>query len=53
MLGYSPIVVATGGDITIKERVFKGSKELWGLLKGRKVNTIFIIKDDPKTYKKI
>jgi len=40
MIGDSPIVVDTDGDITIKERVFK-------------VNTEFINKYDPKTYKKI
>jgi len=53
MIGDSPIVVDTGGDITIKERVFKGSKGLWELLKRKKVNTEFITKDDLKTYKKI
>ena len=29
MTGDSPIVVDIGGDITIKERVFKASKGLW------------------------
>jgi len=46
-------VVDTDGDITIKERVFKGSKGLWELLTRKKVNTEFITKDDLKTYKKI
>jgi len=53
MIGYSPIVVDTGGDITIKERVFKGTKGLWEMLARKKVNTVFISKDDLKTYKKI
>ena len=49
MVGDSPIVVDTNGDITIKERVFKGSKGLWELLKRKQVNTEFITKDDQKT----
>jgi len=52
MIGDSPIVVDTDGDITIKERVFKGSKGLWELLTRTKMNTEFINKDDLKTYKK-
>ena len=32
MIGDFPIVVDTVGDITIKYRVFKGSKGLWELL---------------------
>jgi len=53
MIGESPLVVDTVGDITIKDRVFKGSKGLWELLKRKKVNTKFISKDELKTYKKI
>jgi len=53
MIGDSPIVVDTVGDITIKHRVFKGSKGLWELLTPKKVNTEFITKDDLKSYKKI
>jgi len=53
MIGDSPIVVDTGGDITIKERVFMESKGLWVLLTRKKVNTEFITKDDLKTYKQI
>ena len=45
MIGDSPIVVDTGGDITIKERVCKGSKGLWELLRRKKVKTEFITKD--------
>ena len=32
MIGDAPIVVDAVGDITIKDRVFKGSKVLWELL---------------------
>jgi len=53
MIGDSPIVVDTGGDIRIKERVCKGSKGLWVLLTRKKVNTEFLTKDDLKTYMKI
>jgi len=53
MIGDSPIGVDTVGDITIKERVFKESKEFWELLTRKKVNTEFITKVDLKTYKKI
>jgi len=53
MIGYFPIVVDTNGYITIKDRVFKGSKSLWELLTRKKVNMKFIPKDDLKTYEKI
>jgi len=52
MIGDSPIVFDTDGDITIKERVFKGSKGLWELLTSKKVNTEFITNDDLKTDNK-
>ena len=53
MIGDSPIVIDSDGDITINERVFKGSTGLWELLMCKNVNTEFITKDDPKKYKKI
>jgi len=53
LIGDSPIVVDTGGDITVKDRVFKGSKSLWELLTRKKVNTEFITKEDLESYKKI
>jgi len=53
MIGDSPIIVDTSGDIKIKDRVFKGSKGLWELLTYKKVNTEYITKDDLKSYKKI
>jgi len=49
MIGDSPIVVDTVGDITIKDRVFKGSKGLWELLTRKKVDTEFISNDDLKS----
>jgi len=52
MIGDSPIVVDTDGEITIKERVFEGSKGLWELLTRKKMNTEFITKDDLKTIRK-
>jgi len=53
MIGDCHIVVDTVGEITIKDRVFKGSKGLGELLTRKKVNTEFITKDDRKSYKKI
>jgi len=53
MISDSPIVFDTVGDITIKDRVFKGSKCLWELLTRKKVNTEFITKDDLKSYKRL
>jgi len=52
-IGDSPIVVETGGDITIKERVSKESKRLWEMLTRTKMNTEFMTKDNLKKYKKI
>jgi len=53
MIGDSPIVVDTVVGITIKDRVFNGSKVFCELLKRTNVNTEFITKDDLKSYKKI
>jgi len=53
MIGDSPVLVDTSGDITIKGRVFEGSKGLWELLTHKYVNTEIITKDDLKSYKKI
>ena len=49
MICDSPIVGDTSGDITIKDRVFKGSKGLWELLTRKKVNTEVITKYDLKS----
>jgi len=53
MIVESPVLVDTSGDITIKDRVFKGSKGSWELLMRKNVNTEVITKDDLKSYKKI
>jgi len=52
VIGDSPIVVDTDGDITIKERLFKGSKGLCEQLKRKEVNTEFITYDDLKRIRK-
>jgi len=49
MMGESPIVIYTDGDIKNKERVFKESKGLREMLTRKNVNTEFITKDDLKT----
>jgi len=51
MIGDSPIVVDTVADITIKNRVYNGSKGLWELLTRKKLNSEFITKDVLKSYK--
>jgi len=51
MIGDSPLLVDTSGDITIKDRVFKGLKGLWELLTRKNVNTEVTTKDDLKSYK--
>ena len=48
MIGDSPVLVDTSGDITIKDREFKGSKCLGELLTRKEINTDFINKDDVK-----
>jgi len=52
MIGDSPVLVDTSGDLTIKDRVFKGSKGLGELLTRKNVNTELITKFDLKSYKK-
>jgi len=53
MLGDSQVLVDTSGDITIKDRSFRGTKGLWELLTRKNVNTETVTKDDLKSYKKI
>jgi len=53
IIGVSTIVVDTSDDITIKDRVSKGSKGLRELLTRKIVNKEFITKEDLKSYKKI
>jgi len=52
VVGDSPIVVETDGDITFKETVHKGSKGLWEVLSRKKVNKEFVTNEDLKIYKK-
>jgi len=53
MIGDSPVLVDPGGNITIKDRLFKGTKGLWELLTRKNVNTEAVTKDDLKSYTKI
>jgi len=53
MIGYSPVLVDTSGDITIKDRLFRGTKGLCDLLKRKNLNSEAVTKDDLKSYKKI
>jgi len=53
MIGDSQVLVDTSGDITLKDRLFRGTKGLWELLTRKNVNTKVITKDDLKSYKKI
>jgi len=52
-IGDSQVLVDTSGDITIKDRLFRGTKVLWELLTRMNVNTEAVTKDDLKSYKKI
>ena len=53
MIGDSQVLVDTSGDITIKDRLFRGTQGLWELLTRKNVNTEAVTKDDLKSYKKI
>ena len=48
--GDSVVVVDTEGDITI---TFRGSDDLWELLKRKNVNRQHVTSDDLTTYKKL
>jgi len=48
MIGNSPVVIDTDGNITIKGTVFRGTDGLWELLKRKNVNTELIYNDDLK-----
>jgi len=52
MIGNTTIAVDTG-DISIKEKVFYGSKGLWEMLTRKNVNTEFVTKDGLMTYRKM
>jgi hypothetical protein len=51
--GYSVVVNDTDVDITIKEKLYRGSKCVWELLTSKYVNKQNATSDDLRTYKKI
>jgi len=53
MIGDSQVLVDTSGDLTIKDRLFRGTKGLWEQLTRKNVNTEAVTKDDLKSYKEI
>jgi len=53
MIGDEPVLVDTSGYITIKDRLFKGTKGWWELLTRKNVNTEAVTRDDLKLYKNI
>ena len=52
-IGDSAVVVDRYGDITIKEKEFRGSEGLWDLLTRKGVNKEHVTSDDLGTYKKV
>jgi len=52
-IGDFSVVVDQDGDITIKEKEFRGSEGLWELLTRKRVNKEHVTSDDLRTYKKI
>ena len=52
-IGDSPMLVDQDGDITIKEKEFRGSERLWELLKRKNVNKEHVTSDVLRKYKKI
>jgi len=52
-IGDSAVLVDQDGDITIKEKEFRGSEVLWELLIRKRVNLEHVTSDDLRTYKKI
>jgi hypothetical protein len=47
-----PAVLDQDGDITVKEKEFRGSEGLWELLTYKRVNKEHVTSDDLRTYKK-
>ena len=52
-IGDSAVLVVQDGDITIKEKQFRGSKGLWELLTSKRVNKEHVTSEELRTYKKI
>ena len=47
------MLVVQDGDITIKEKEFRGSEGLWELLTRKRVNKEHVTSDDLRTYTKL
>jgi len=47
------VLVDQDGDITIREKEFRGSEGLWELLTRKRVNKEHVTSDDQRIYKKI
>jgi hypothetical protein len=52
-IGYSAVLVDQDGDITIKEKEFRGAEGLWELFTRKRVNKEHETSDDLWTYKNI
>jgi len=52
-IGESAVLEDLVGDITIKEKEFRGSEGLWELLTLKRVNKEHVTSDEMRTYKKI
>jgi hypothetical protein len=52
-IGESAVLEDLVGDITIKEKEFRGSEGLWEILTFKKVNKEHVTSDEMRTYKKI
>jgi len=52
-VGDAEVLVDQDGNITIKEKVFRCSEELWELLTCKRVNKEHVTSDDLRTYRKI
>jgi hypothetical protein len=50
-IGDSSVLVDQDGDITIKEKEFRGSEGLWELLTRKRVNKEHVTSEDLRTYK--
>jgi hypothetical protein len=48
-IGDSSVLVVQDGDITIKEKEFRGSEGLWELLTRKRVNKEHVTSDDLRT----
>ena len=49
-IGDSTVLVDQDGDITIKEKEFRGPESLWELLTPKRVNKEHVTSDDLRSY---